>query len=55
MPISPEIESLTIRRASSNEIREVALDQGMYDLRADGLAKAAGGLTSVREVSRVAI
>ena len=55
MPISPEIESLTIRRASANEIREVALDQGMYELRADGLAKAAGGLTSVREVSRVAI
>jgi type IV pilus assembly protein PilB len=55
MPVSPEIESLTIRRASSNEIREVAVEQGMYDLRADGLAKAAGGLTSVREVSRVAI
>ncbi|UQU63869.1 Flp pilus assembly complex ATPase component TadA [Couchioplanes caeruleus] len=55
MPISAEIESLTIRRASSNEIREVALDQGMYDLRSDGLAKAAGGLTSLTEVSRVAI
>jgi type IV pilus assembly protein PilB len=55
MPVSAEIESLTIRRASSNEIREVAVEQGMYDLRADGLAKAAGGLTSVREVSRVAI
>ena len=55
MPISAEIESLTVRRVSSNEIREVALAQGMYDLRSDGLAKAAGGLTSVREVSRVAI
>ena len=55
MPVSAEIESLTIRRASSNEIREVAVSQGMYDLRADGLAKASGGLTSVREVSRVAI
>ncbi|MBU2670492.1 Flp pilus assembly complex ATPase component TadA [Actinoplanes bogorensis] len=55
MPITPEIEALTIRRASANEIREVALYQGMYELRADGLAKAAGGLTSVREVSRVAI
>jgi type IV pilus assembly protein PilB len=55
MPISPEIESLTIRRASSNEIREVAVAEGMYDLRADGLAKAVGGLTSVREISRVAI
>jgi len=55
MPISAEIETLTIRRASSNEIREVALDQGMYELRSDGLAKAAGGLTSLREVSRVAV
>jgi type IV pilus assembly protein PilB len=55
MPISSEIETLTIRRASSNEIRDVAVEQGMYDLRADGLAKAAGGLTSVREVSRVAV
>jgi len=55
MPISAEIETLTIRRSSSNEIREVALHQGMYELRSDGLAKAAGGLTSIREVSRVAI
>ncbi|MEU4158176.1 ATPase, T2SS/T4P/T4SS family [Actinoplanes sp. NPDC026670] len=55
MQVSPEIESLTIRRASAGEIREVALTQGMYDLRADGLAKAAGGLTSIREVSRVAV
>jgi type IV pilus assembly protein PilB len=55
MPISPEIESLTIRRASSGEIREVAVTQGMYDLRADGLAKATTGHTSITEVSRVAI
>ncbi|GAA1602971.1 GspE/PulE family protein [Actinoplanes couchii] len=55
MPVSPEIESLTIRRASAGEIRDVAVAQGMYDLRADGLAKAAGGLTSIREVSRVAV
>jgi type IV pilus assembly protein PilB len=55
MPISPEIESLTIRRASSGEIREVAVAQGMYDLRADGLAKASLGQTSITEVSRVAI
>jgi len=55
MQISPEIETLTIRRAPTSEIRNVAVEQGMYDLRADGLAKAAGGLTSIREVSRVAI
>jgi type IV pilus assembly protein PilB len=55
MPISPEIEALTIRRASAGEIRVVAIEQGMYDLRADGLAKAVNGLTSIREVLRVAI
>ncbi len=55
MPVTPEIEALAIRRASSNDIRRVAVDQGMYDLRADGLAKASGGQTSVREVMRVAI
>ncbi|MDI6105314.1 ATPase, T2SS/T4P/T4SS family [Actinoplanes sp. NEAU-A12] len=55
MPVSPEIESLTIRRCSAGEIREVALAQGMYDLRTDGLVKAAGGLTSIREVSRIAV
>jgi type IV pilus assembly protein PilB len=55
MPVSAEIESLTIRRAPAGEIRDVAVSQGMYDLRADGLAKAAGGLTSIREISRVAV
>ena len=55
MPVSPEMESLTIRRASSVEIREFALAQGMYGLRTDGLVKAVGGLTSVREVSRIAV
>jgi type IV pilus assembly protein PilB len=55
MPISPEIEALAIKRASAGEIRVVAVAQGMYDLRADGLAKAINGLTSVPEVLRVAI
>ncbi|MEU4558804.1 ATPase, T2SS/T4P/T4SS family [Actinoplanes sp. NPDC023936] len=55
MPVTAEIESMTIRRASASEIREAALAQGMYELRSDGLAKAAGGLTSIREVSRVAV
>ena len=55
MPITSEIETLAIRRSSATEIRDVALDQGMYDLRADGLAKAAAGQTSIREVLRVAI
>jgi type IV pilus assembly protein PilB len=55
MPVTSEIESLAIKRASATEVRTIAVDQGMYDLRADGLAKAAAGQTSIREVMRVAI
>jgi type IV pilus assembly protein PilB len=55
MPITPEIESMAVAHASATDIRKVAIDQGMYDLRSDGLAKVAAGQTSIREVLRVAI
>jgi type IV pilus assembly protein PilB len=55
MPISEEIESLTIRRASSHDIRRVALEEGMRDLRTDGLFKAIAGQTAIPEVLRVAV
>ncbi len=53
MPMTEEIERLTVERASSNAIREVAIDQGMRTLREDGLEKAAAGLTSIEEIARV--
>ena len=53
MPMSEEIERLTVDRASSEAIRAVALEQGMIELRADGLMKAAQGLTSIEEIARV--
>jgi type IV pilus assembly protein PilB len=53
MPMTEEIERLTVERASSNAIREVAIDQGMRTLREDGLDKAAAGLTSIEEIARV--
>ena len=53
MPMSEEIERLTVERASSEAIRAVALEQGMIDLRADGLMKAMQGLTSIEEIARV--
>lgn len=55
MPMSPEIEHLTIKHASSNEIGRVAAEQGMHSLRVDGLLKAQEGHTSVAEVMRVAV
>jgi type IV pilus assembly protein PilB len=53
MPMTEEIERMTVDRASSEAIRVVALEQGMIELRADGLVKAAKGLTSIEEIARV--
>jgi type IV pilus assembly protein PilB len=53
MPMTEEIERLTVERASSNAIRDVAIEQGMRTLRDDGLEKAAAGLTSIEEIARV--
>jgi type IV pilus assembly protein PilB len=53
MPMSEEIERLTVDRASSERIRTVAIEQGMQTLREDGLEKASAGLTSIEEIARV--
>jgi type IV pilus assembly protein PilB len=53
MPMSEEIERLTVERASSDTIRAVAIEQGMQTLREDGLEKARAGLTSIEEIARV--
>ena len=53
MPMSEEIERLTVERASSDQIRSVAIQQGMLTLRDDGLEKAVQGLTSIEEIARV--
>jgi len=53
MPMSEEIERLTVERASSEAVKTVALQQGMRLLRDDGLEKARAGLTSIEEIARV--
>jgi type IV pilus assembly protein PilB len=53
MPVSEEIEKLTVERASSADIARVAREQGMATLREDGWAKCLAGLTSPDEVLRV--
>jgi type IV pilus assembly protein PilB len=51
---SDEIRELTIKRSSADEIRKVAISQGMTPLRDDGLEKVKLGITSIEEVLRVA-
>jgi type IV pilus assembly protein PilB len=55
MPVTDEIERLTVTGAATAELHTAAVAEGMLDLRIDGLRKAAEGQTSIREVLRVAI
>ncbi len=52
MPITPELRELILNRASTTEIRHMAVKQGMLTLRDDGLIKVAKGVTTVEEVLR---
>ncbi len=53
MPMNEEISKLAVRHASSNEVRQLAIEQGMRTLRQDGWDKVAQGLTTIAEVLRV--
>jgi type IV pilus assembly protein PilB len=53
MAMSEDIERLTVERASSMAITQVAVEQGMITLRHDGLLKVLSGVTSIEEIFRV--
>jgi type IV pilus assembly protein PilB len=53
MPMSEEIERLTVDRAPAEAVKTAAIQQGMQTLRDDGLEKAASGVTSIEEIARV--
>lgn len=52
--ITDEIQELILKRATSNDIMAVARKQGMVSMREDGYLKALAGLTTIKEVDRVA-
>jgi type IV pilus assembly protein PilB len=53
MSITPEVQTLALERRPSEEIRDVAVSQGMLRLRDDGLQKVRMGRTSMAEIARV--
>ena len=53
MLISPEIQRMTLERRPAEEIRDLAVQQGMTRLCDDGLDKVKQGRTSIAEVARV--
>lgn len=55
MLMSEAIEKLTVERATADEIKRVAIEEGMLTLREDGIAKVVQGQTSYEEVLRVVV
>ncbi len=54
LSVDRDISRLIVRRADTREILAAAEQSGMRSLAADGLGKAAQGLTTIEEVLRVA-
>ena len=55
MPMSEELERLTVEHASSAAITDVAVREGMSTLRDDGMLKVLQGVTSLDEILRVVV
>ena len=53
MSVSSEIRAMALERRPAEEMRDVAVRQGMRLLRDDGLQKVRQGLTSIAEIARV--
>jgi len=53
MIVSEAIERLTVERASVEDVKRVAVSEGMLTLRQDGIEKLKKGITSVEEIMRV--
>jgi type IV pilus assembly protein PilB len=53
MDVTPDIEDLTVEKASSEKIARQAIKNGMKTLKQDGFDKALAGLTSLEELTRV--
>src|SRR4051794_2648060 len=51
--VSEEVERLIVDRAHTEDIKKVALAQGMKTLRQTGMAQALDGTTSIEEILRV--
>jgi len=53
LSVTEPIQKLILEKASTNDIRDVAISEGMNTLRQDGLMKVKQGLTSMEELLRV--
>lgn len=55
MALSDNVKKLCVKRATADEIKRAAVEEGMITLRQDGFAKAKQGIISLEEVMRVIV
>jgi type II secretory ATPase GspE/PulE/Tfp pilus assembly ATPase PilB-like protein len=53
LSVGPEIRKLIDERATTQAIRQKAVEEGLIEFRQSALVKVAKGLTSIEEVIRV--
>lgn len=53
--VSEEVQRMAVERRPSDEIKRVAVEQGMLTLRRDGMEKVRLGMTTLEEVLRVVV
>ncbi|MBW1989304.1 MAG: type II secretion system ATPase GspE [Deltaproteobacteria bacterium] len=53
MPMDPDIKSLILSTSDANQIKAMAVKNGMATLRQDGVGKVLAGTTTIQEVFRV--
>ncbi len=53
LPMTDTLRSLIMRHATSSELRDAAIAEGMETMYENGLKQAVGGVTTIEEVLRV--
>jgi type IV pilus assembly protein PilB len=54
LTVTPSIQKMILGSPSNDELRQVALREGMISLKEDGIDKVRQGLTTIKEIMRVA-
>jgi len=55
MLVTEDIQRMAVERRPSDEMKKIAVEQGMITLRADGMEKVRLGMTTLEEVLRVVV
>jgi type IV pilus assembly protein PilB len=55
MRMSEQLERITVENGSADELKRMAVKEGMLTLRDDGFAKVKAGTTSIEEILRVVV